>query len=168
MNKFKYKILKYWNDSDDLYVNYIVLDEEKNTKANCIAYYNTSDIGCDYNSSYPSEIENSLLELIKQNNGCEFNHPKVSELSTLLKYVYDYVCESEANMCHIDKDDWKNLMIENNFTNVDLEILKSEIKKYDLEDYITVGDDGYVICGYGCLQTKFNDDRVKESYNLER
>ena len=35
--------------------------------------------------------------------------PKISEASELLRYVYDFVCESESNMCHIDDNDWNEL-----------------------------------------------------------
>ena len=34
--KYEYEILNYWNDSDDLYVNYIVSNKETNEKPNNI------------------------------------------------------------------------------------------------------------------------------------
>ena len=46
--------------------------------------------------------------------------------------------------------------------------VNNEIKKYNLDDLITVDDGEYMICGYGCLQTMFNDDRTKGSEELER
>ena len=49
--KYKYKLLNYWNDQDNLYVNYLVEDLDNNDKANVINYFNTSDIGCDYNTA---------------------------------------------------------------------------------------------------------------------
>ena len=90
--KYQYKLLNYWNDQDDLYVNYTIENLETNEIANCINYYNTSDIGCDYNSASEEVIENSLYRLIEESNGLEFNMPKVSELSPLLKYVYLSKC----------------------------------------------------------------------------
>lgn len=165
---YKYKILSYWNDYDDLYVNYIVSDDEKSLKANAISYYNVSNIGCDYNNSSSKEIENCLLELIKQNNGCELDLPKVSELSSLLKYVYFFVCESDSNMCHITDDNWKELVDEYEYTEEDFENLKKEIKKYNIEDYITIEKDEYKICAYGGLQCCFNDDTMSRSDELER
>lgn len=167
-NSFKYEILNYWNDSDDLYVNYAVSNDEKLLKANAISYYNVSDIGCDYNNSSSEVIENCLLELIKQNNGCELDLPKVSELSSLLKYVYSFVCESESNMCHITDDDWNELVDEYEYTEEDFEDLKKEIKKYNLEDYITIEEDEYKICAYGGIQCCFNDDTMNRSDELER
>ena len=165
---YNYEILNYWNDSDDLYVNYVIEDLKHDKKANVISYYNTSDIGCDYNVSSNEEIKSCLLNLIKANNGIEFNLPRVSEISPLLKYVYDSVCESESNMCHITPDEWLELSEENNFNVLDIEKLSEEIQKYNLNDYITIDADGYKICGYGCLQCCFNDDRIERVDEFER
>lgn len=166
--KYQYELLNYWNDSDDLYVNYIVEDLESHKKANVINYFNTSDIGCNYNTASIEVIESSLYKLIKKNNGVEFNMPKVSELSPLLKYVYDCVCNSESNMCHIDYNEWEELKDYNDFIEEDIATLKKEIDKCNLDDYITIDDGEYKICGYGGLQCCFNDDRDKGSDELER
>ena len=166
--KYKYEILNYWNDQDDLYVNYLVEDLDNHDKANVINYFNTSDIGCDYNTASEEEITNSLYRLIERNDGVEFKMPKVSDLSPLLKYVYDFVCECESNMCHIDYDDWEELKAEHDFSEDDIKTLYEEVEKYHLDDYITICDGEYKICGYGCLQTMFNDDRTKGSEELER
>lgn len=166
--KYQYNLLNYWNNQDDLYVNYVVEDLETNEKANVIDYYNTSDIGCDYKTSSIEVIENALYRLIEKNNGSKFNMPKVSKLSPLLKYVYDHVCESESNMCHIDYTDWEELKEDYDFIDEDVNTLNNEIKKYNLDDLIIIDDGEYKICGYGCLQTMFNDDRDKGSDELER
>lgn len=165
---FHYKIINYWNDSDDLYVNYEVENLNTNQKANTIEYFNVSDIGCDYNNSSYIEIKNSLLKLLRKNNGIEFNKPKVSQLSPLLKNIYDTVCESESNMYHVDNEDWEELKEDCGFTNEDIIILKKEINKYNLADVLTIDSDNYKICGYGCLQTMFNDDREKGMNEFER
>lgn len=115
MKRYEYEVLNYWNDSDDLYVHYLVFDNKNKRKADCIDYYNISDIGYNYNSSTNAEIEESLLENIEQNNGIEFKYPKVSNLSKLLKYIYDSVCNSDSNMCHIDYDDWNTMKEDYNF-----------------------------------------------------
>lgn len=166
--KYQYKLLNYWNDQDDLYVNYTVENLETNEIANVIDYYNTSDIGCDYNSASVEVIENALYRLIEKNKDLAFSMPKVSELSPLLKYVYDQVCESESNMCHIDYNEWEELKEDYDFLDEDINTLKKEIKKYNLDSLITVDDGEYKICGYGCLQTMFNDDREKVCDELER
>ena len=41
--------------------------------------------------------------------------------------------------------------------------LKEEIKKYNLEDVITLNNYEYKVIGWGDLETRFNDDR-----NIER
>lgn len=165
--KYKYKILNYWNDQDDLYVNYTVENLETNEVANVIDYYNTSDIGCDYNLASTEEIKNSLYKLIEENNGLEFNMPKVSELSPLLKYIYDFVCESESNMCHINHSEWEEIKEEYEFLEEDVGNLQNEIEKYNLYEYLTLEDYEYKICAYGGLQCCFNDDRDKGSAELE-
>ena len=164
---YNYEILNYWNDSDDLYVNYVV-ENNNGDKANVIDYYNTSDVGCDYNTSSDETIRECLLKLVERNNGLEVNMPKVSELSPLLTCVIDWVCESETNMCHITRDDWLYLQEDNGYTEDDIDLLIEEIKKYNLDDYITIGADGYKICGYGCLQCCFNDDRIERTDDFER
>ncbi len=165
-DNLKYDILRYWNDDDNLYVNYIITNKERDLKANVIAYFNVYDTNFNYNKATDEEIKNSLLKLIKKNSGKEFKLPKVSELSELLKDVYSYVCENDSNMCHIDEDDWRELCEEKNYTDEDFVKLKEEIVKYNLEDYITIDSDGYKICGYGGLQCCFNDDTIDRKMNL--
>lgn len=156
---YQYEILNYWNSQDDLYVNYSVENLETNEKANVISYYNTSDIGCDYNGASVEDIENTLLKLIENNNGIEFKMHKTSELSPMLQYLYDCTCENESNMCHVDYNEWADLKDEIGFNEEDINTLKEEIDKYNLNDYIVVDDGEYKICCYGGLQCCFNDDR---------
>ena len=161
-SQYEYELLNYWNDNNDLYVNYIVSDINNNQKVNSIAYYNTSDIDInndEYDEARQLEIRQRLLNLLKQNKGIEFKLPKISEASPLLCYIYDTVWDSDSNMCHIDFIDWDDLQKEEMFTAEDFNTLIEEIKKYKLEDYITINVDGYKICGYGGLQCMFNDDR---------
>lgn len=164
----EYEIIHFWNDQDDLYVEYKVTNKNDNTKVHTVDYYNTSDISDNYNEATKDEIEDTLLKLLKENKGLEFNYPHISEVSPLLKYVYDYVCDSEANMCHIDDEDWKELKEENDFEDKDIVLLEQEIKKYNLEDYITIDSDGYKICGYGGLQCLFDDDTLERTDEFER
>ena len=161
---YNYEIINFWNDQDDLYVQYIVEDTTTNEKVNTIGYYNTADIECDYNMSSYETIQKHLLNILEKNNGVEFNIPKVSELSSLLKYVYDSICESESNMFYVDYDEWEELKDSDEFTEEDFSILKKEIKKYNLEDVISIDDKEYKICAYGMLQTLFNDDREKDNF----
>lgn len=168
MEKYNFKLLNFWNNEDDLYVNYVVSNNDTSVEANIIKHFNTSDIGCDYNNSSKEEIEKCLLKLIKEDSGYEFDLPKLSELSNLLKDIYLYVCENDSNMCHITEEEWREFAEENNYNEDDIDNLKKEIKKYKLDDYITVDEDGYKICGYGGLQCCFNDDIKNRRDNFER
>ena len=71
-------------------------------------------------------------------------------------------------MCHIDYDEWEELKSEHDFSEDDIKTLYKEVEKYNLDDYITICDGEYKICGYGCLQTMFNDDRERNSDVHER
>lgn len=164
MNNYTYEILNYWDDGEDnLYVDYIVTDSEKDISAHTINIFNIyyDQLSGNFNSKFDNEFKKELLCLLKKGNGQEFKLPKVSELSPLLKHIYDFVCESEANMCHIDYNDWEELKIEDDFLEEDLSTLKKEIEKYNLSSYITLDDGEYKICGYGGLQCCFNDDRKR-------
>lgn len=167
-DKYEYKVLNYWINEDDIYVNYTVEDSEFKDIVNSIGYYNISNIDCDYNTASAKEIIDSLTKIVRQNDGWEFKLPKISDSSSLLKYIYDYVCESDSDMCHIDYGEWEEMMEENAFAEEDLEALKNDIKKYNLYDYIELEDNEYKICAYGGLQCCFNDDRKVKSDELER
>ena len=166
--RYDYKIQNQWEDDYTLYVNYIVKDNNTMEEANVIEDVPICDLQFSIGKCSKEELEDKLLELVKKNNGLEFTLPKVSELSPLLQYIYDFVCESESNMCHIDYVDWEQLKEEQNFLEEDVNLLKKEIKKYYLSDYITLEDNEYKICGYGGLQSCFNDDRNKGSVEFER
>lgn len=85
-----------------------------------------------------------------------------------MQEIYDNVCESEATMCHITNDDWKELYADR-FTNKDITKLKEEVKKYKLDDVITFDDREYKIIGWGNLETSFNDDRkLERNKEMER
>lgn len=94
--------------------------------------------------------------------------PKLSKCSKLMQEIYDNVCESEATMCHITNEDWKEFYADR-FSNKDIEKLKGEVKKYHLDDVITFNDAEYKIIGWGNLETSFNDDRkLERNKDMER
>lgn len=84
--------------------------------------------------------------------------PKISNCSKLLQFIYDSVCQSDSSMCHITEEDWNDYYIDN-FSDKDIDILKEEVKKYNLDKVISFDFEEYKIIGWGDLQTKFNDDR---------
>lgn len=159
MSVYKYDILYYWDDVEYLYVDYLVTNYKNGSQARAIECFELSELKIDYHADSSEEIEEKLLKSLQEKEGAEFSAPKASELSLLLQYVYDFVCESESNMCHIDYDDWEELKKENDFSEEDINTLREEIKKYHLDNCITLDDSEYKICGYGELQCCFNDDR---------
>ena len=160
MPNCEYRILNYWDNNEDLYVNYVVENLKNYSKANVVNVFSVSALDCDYYNALPDEIDDAVYKLIKNHSGWEFNINKVSKLSPLLKDIYDCVCESEASMCHIDYDDWNELVKEIGYTENDFNNLKDEVERYNLKDFLVLDDGEYKICGYGGLQCCFNDDRA--------
>ena len=167
--KYKYDVLSYWIDDETLYINYVIKDINNKRKANTIESILISYISDSFDELSSSDKNDMFLDIIKRRNGKEFELPKTSDVSPLLQYLYDSTCDSESNMCHIDYDDWKEIEEEIGFTKKDIYHLKKEIKKYNLDNYITIDDGEYMICCYGGLQCCFNDDRAfKRGYEFER
>ncbi|MDO5002752.1 MAG: hypothetical protein Q4E39_00790 [bacterium] len=103
-------------------------------------------------------IKNKMKSLIYRDFEKYINLPKISKCSKLMKEIYDTVHESESTMCHITEEDWKEYYADD-FNDYDIEKLKEEVKKYNLDDIITFEEDEYKILGYGNLELSFNDDR---------
>ncbi len=105
------------------------------------------------------KIQNSLKSLIYNDIEKYKSLPKRSECSKLLQEVFDSVRESDASMCHIDYEEWNDYYSEN-YTEEDIEKLKSEVAKFELNSVLEVcADNEYKIVGYGDLETRFVDDR---------
>lgn len=146
------KILSLWlSDHDDIRCNASISIKGKE-KANIIASFDR------YNYPDWKNCQNDYKEEIKYNWEQYLNLPKISKCSKLLQEIYDNVCSSDATMCHIDFNDWKEDYA-NRYTDKDFMKLKEEVKKYQLEDIITFDDSDYKIVGWGNLETSFNDDR---------
>ena len=66
-------------------------------------------------------------------------------------------------------DNTKSLegIVYNIYADEDIKSLVEEINNFHLEDLLTIDENGYKICGYGILQTMFNDDRERTDV-LER
>ena len=162
MDKYTYRILNYWNDQDDLYVDYIVKNTEAFETAHACALYNTDDID-DYMGR--SNINEDLIKLIKESNRNEFDLPKTSELSDITYDIYKELCDTDNNMIWIDDLD---SFMAYNITTENFELLKNDIEKYNLNDYFEITDKSITV--YGGLQCCFNDDVIekKRSDELER
>jgi len=159
------KILNMWpTDYDDIRCNAILYQDGKEV-ANVIASYDESDLRysiSDKDSEMNNEfVSNAFKSLIYHSFDLYLNLPKISECSKLLQSIYDNVCNSDATMCHITEDDWKEYYTDD-YSEKDIEVLKEEIKKYELNEVIGINDGEYKIIGYGDLETRFNDDRSFE------
>lgn len=159
-NNITVKINDLWlSDYDDIRCNATISINGKE-KANIIASFDRE--------YYPDwkNSQNEYIDEIKDEWEKYLHLPKISKCSNLLQEIYDTVCESEATMCHITDDDWKEFYADR-FTNKDIEKLKEETKKYQLDDVITFDDAEYKIIGWGNLETSFNDDRNLNERNKD-
>lgn len=156
------KILNLWlSDYGDIRCNASISVNGKE-KANIITSFER-----DYYPDWKNS-QNDYKEEIKDEWEQYLHLPKISKCSKLMQEIYDNVCESEATMCHITNDDWKELYADR-FTNKDITKLKEEVKKYKLDDVITFDDAEYKIIGWGNLETSFNDDRkLERNKEMER
>ncbi len=109
------------------------------------------------------EIEKNFINIVLKNKiYSKFDKylelPKISSCSLLLKEIYDNVCHSDINVKQISKNH-KNVFNMDKYSDSDINVLKDEIKKYNLEKVIVINDEEHKITGYEDLETKFNDDR---------
>lgn len=165
--KRKIEILSVWeSDFDDVRCNAIIYQNNKQL-ANIVVSFESSVIN-DLTNYDAKDVEKAFKKLIYEHFDDYKRLPKISHCSKLLQEVYDCVCESDATMCHITKDDWKDYYSDR-FNERDIEKLKEEVKIYQLEDVITFDDREYKIVGWGNLETSFNDDRkLERNKNHER
>lgn len=156
------KVLHLWlSDYGDIRCNASISINGKE-KANFITSFDR-----DYYPDWKNS-QNDYKEEIKEEWEKYLHLPKLSKCSKLLQEVYDNVCQSEATMCHITNDDWKEFYADR-FTKKDIDKLKEEVKKYKLDDIITFDDAEYKIIGWGNLETSFNDDRkLERNKDMER
>lgn len=141
------KILEYWEtDYGDL-------------RCSAILYQNGKQ-KVFVTASYDTDKEN-FEELISKDFDKYLELPKISKCSKLLQTIYDNVCSSSSMMFHITKDDWDDYY-KDFYNDKDIMKLQEEIKKYHLDEVITLNEDGYKIIGWGDLETRFNDDRKIE------
>lgn len=102
-------------------------------------------------------LKNAFAVLICSDIEKYLKLPTISNVSKLLKEIYDCVVTSECSMCHIDYNEWEDFY--DDYNESDIEQLKKEIEKYNLEEVIVIDNGEYKIVGYGDLETRFLDDR---------
>jgi len=135
----KVEILYIWESShEDMRANAILYQNNKMLSKIVVSVSNDNNI--DLNDDYFKKVIyssfNKYLAL-----------PKLSKCSKLLQTIYDNVFESDATMCHIDKDDWNNFYADD-YSENDIVVLKEEVKKYGLEDVLTFNEGEYKIVGW--------------------
>ncbi len=162
------EILNFWlSDYDDMRCNATIKIDGKEV-GNIIACYDETDLRYTFGDSDTEMNAIFIKDAFKELILCDLNDylklPKISECSKLLQSIYDDVCTSDSSMCHITEEDWQEFY-EEEYTDKDIEILKEEVKKYNIEDVITFDDCEYKIIGWSDLETKFIDDR---NLNLEK
>lgn len=155
-------------------INDVDVSSFDDIRFNATLYINNKQIGnivgCCVKDIWEKELNNK--EKFKELVYCEFdkysNLPKISECSKLLQEIYDCVCESDSSMCYITEDDWLENYADK-YNDEDLKKLKAEVVKYNLDNIITFGDEGYKILGYGNLEMSFIDNRnIDRSRDYER
>ena len=104
-----------------------------------------------------NELKNAFAVLICSDIEKYLKLPTISNVSKLLKEIYDCVVTSECSMCHIDYNEWEDFY--DDYNERDIEQLKKGIEKYNLEEVIEIDNGEYKIIGYGDLETRFLDDR---------
>ena len=144
-----------------------VLCINKQPVANIIGSYSADELNmrCNNDANLAKEaVRTAILDDFDK----YIELPKISNCSKLLQEIYDDVCESDASMCHITDEDWKEFY-KDNFTEKDIDNLKKEVKELGLQEVITFNDGEYKIIGWGDLETRFNDDRtINRSKDYER
>ena len=170
-NETMVDIVSVWKSDFDDYRSLAIIGKNDEEIGYVIASYDEEKIreltGNFDNKISKRELENSFAVLITSDFAYYINLPKISECSKLLQIIYNEVCTSESSMCYISEDDWNNYYSDS-FSSRDLLNLKKEIKKYKLDDVITIDDNDYKIICYGDLETKFVDDLTKNNLDKEK
>ena len=126
----KVEILNIWESShDDMRCNANLYQNNK-----LIANININIDECDvmnYSNTENIDYKKIFKSIIYSQFDGYSKLPKISKCSKLLQEIYDNVCCSEATMCHIDFNDWKDDYGER-YSDKDFQKLKEEVKKYHL------------------------------------
>lgn len=142
-----------------------ILYQNKKAVAHVIASFDTKIVD---KLNKNNNIKETVELLMCQNFNKYINLPKISKCSKLLKEVYDEVCIAESSMCFVGYDDWKESFA-NKYTERDIEYLKKEVERYNLESVIEIDNGEFKILCYADLATAFNDDRnLKRERGRER
>lgn len=153
----EYKILKYKNNDECIYVNYLIKNNAGNS-ANCWLALDNKKLKTldDYT------INEGVRKQIKANNQLEFSYPKTSELHDITYKLYQMVCNIEKNMLYLDEDELEEL----NMCPELFDLLCEDISRFHLEDYFEQRGENLIV--YNGLQCLFNDNKKERRHDLER
>lgn len=167
------EVIDVWKFEDDEYRANVEIGEGKCDFGNIIVSYTEKDIrnltGNINKELSTKEIKNAIVVLTLRDFDTYKKLPKISEVSDILREIYNTVKESIDSMCFITYDDW-NECYANDYTLEDIENLKNEIEKYKLNDCIEFDEGDCKIVGYADLERAFIDDRkepIKEITTLD-
>lgn len=129
--------------------------------ADVIVAYNETDlkysIGDENSEMNDKFLTAAFKNLINDDFDWFLKLPKLSECSSLMQEIYNNICDMDSLIFHLSYDDWEKYYAKS--YSDDLEILKEEIKKYNLEDIIRVDTSEYKFDVDGDLKMRINDDR---------
>lgn len=138
--EYTYIIEEEYEDDDTLYYDCLVIDNKTHNAIRVMK----------------SELEN--------NNGSEFNLPRIEEASSFMQYLFDNVLQTDNNMFFIEEDYEIEYAKDDGFdiTKIDVDAFFNEIDRFNLNDVIEAGyveqngkkELASVIC-YGNLQCSF-------------
>ncbi len=167
-NKRKVDILNIYDNTQGYIRCNAILYKKGKPIANVVVSYDEDYI--DYIKGYSGSSEKDIFKsLIYRDYERLISLPSISNCSLLLQDLYDRVCESDSSMFFVDDDEMWNDLFSDKYSQKDIEILKDEVRKYNLNDVITFDDNNYKIICYGKLETSFNDDRkIKKEKDRER
>lgn len=161
-NSYDINVVDNWYSSFDDYRGKAEISKNGKKLGTIIANFTGDEIrkiiekdGSDFSRE---EIRNAIAVLIATDAEKYCSLPKISEVSPLLRTIYDDLLDSENSISYISSEDWK-LDYSDDFSDDDLENLKKEIKNLNLESIVEFDSVGYLIIGYGNLETAFIDDR---------
>lgn len=159
----KVEIINFWlrDFVDDIGVN-AILYKNGVAVANIADSFEETDVRYNIAETHTELTDElttlSLTDLLYNHFDNYLNLPKISNCSKLLQNIFDDIYASDSEMLHITYSDWDEFYQED-YSDKDIDILKNEINKYNLQTVLEVDNGEYKILGYGDLITFFNDDR---------
>ena len=143
------EIRHFFTDGDDLYIG---VSQEGRF---CYLYAATEDVAGNDTEIITKE---TIREYLVNNNENILSLPHIEDATTALQYLYKELMQSDNNMYFVDppedggNSEWEDIgLTKEQF----IEQVRSDIKKYHLEDVIAYMEDVSIFTCYGGLQGMF-------------